>query len=673
MSGVSYDILSQFAKLVNKDKKTNVETTVYGTIVEDSNGNKYVKIDGTDQLTPYNTMPAVGSIDDENSVKNTTVAVDTNDRVSVSIKNHTATITGNMSSPAAKNSEVQEIKQFDILMADRVQAVEGIIKDLEVEDFEAAKAKIEELEASNATITGKLTAAEGKIENLEATKIDATIVDAQYANITGQLTAVNANISNLETQKASVEDLQAVNADIDNLEAVNATVTGKLTAIEADIDKIDTIEADIKNLEAQTAEISNLKAKDAEIENLITNKADIKDLTATNAKIENLGSTYANIDFANISDLAVKKIFADTGLIDNLTVGDGMVIAGDLAVVTINASNIKSGTMTADRLLLKGADDGLYYQLNLNTLGEAYVTDLTPEEQAELQNGIHGENIIANSITAKHIVADDLTAFGGTIANFMIEPGDDTGVPGRLYSDTKNSVNNTTRGIYMDTNGQFVVGDSDNFVKFYKDTDGNHELAIQAQSIVVGASKKNVETAINDINTAANDAETSINETASDLRKTIFEQSSNIMSNNEEFIVSTLESYVETSEYDEFKNDVTSDLSVMADQISMNFTSTTEKFANVDGDLQRIIENLEKHFNFTIDGLTITAGENSMNLVLDNDMIKFMKNGRQFGWWDGVNFHTGNIMVDLNERAQFGNFAFIPRSNGSLDFLKVGD
>lgn len=43
-----------------------------------------------------------------------------------------------------------------------------------------------------------------------------------------------------------------------------------------------------------------------------------------------------------------------------------------------------------------------------------------------------------------------------------------------------------------------------------------------------------------------------------------------------------------------------------------------------------------------------------------------------FGSWDGNDFYTGNIVVRLNERAQFGNFAFVPRSDGSLSFLKVG-
>ena len=65
--------------------------------------------------------------------------------------------------------------------------------------------------------------------------------------------------------------------------------------------------------------------------------------------------------------------------------------------------------------------------------------------------------------------------------------------------------------------------------------------------------------------------------------------------------------------------------------------------------------------------------EGTMLLTLENDLIVFKKNGKTFGWWDGVDFHTGNIVVEVNERAQFGRFAFVPRSNGSLSFLKVSD
>lgn len=157
------------------------------------------------------------------------------------------------------------------------------------------------------------------------------------------------------------------------------------------------------------------------------------------------------------------------------------------------------------------------------------------------------------------------------------------------------------------------------------------------------------------------------------IHQTILEQNTSVLNNAEEIIMSALERYVETSNYDEFRQTVESQLLVLAEQINMSFTDTTERITDVNGDLQSVTEKLEKHFEFSVDGLVIKAGEHSMNLLLDNDLIRFMKNGQQFGWWDGVDFHTGNIVVEVNERAQFGNFAFVPRSNGSLSFLKVGD
>ena len=160
-------------------------------------------------------------------------------------------------------------------------------------------------------------------------------------------------------------------------------------------------------------------------------------------------------------------------------------------------------------------------------------------------------------------------------------------------------------------------------------------------------------------------------ENVSYVKDQLLIQNTQIINDCEQIILAALESYVETSNFEEFKQTIESELLVMADRISMNFESTTEHITNVNGDLQSVVEMLEKHFEFSVDGLVIKAGENSMNLVLDNDMIKFVMNGQQFGWWDGVDFHTGNIMIDVTERAQFGNFAYVPRSNGSLDFLKV--
>lgn len=149
-------------------------------------------------------------------------------------------------------------------------------------------------------------------------------------------------------------------------------------------------------------------------------------------------------------------------------------------------------------------------------------------------------------------------------------------------------------------------------------------------------------------------------------------QSTELIQETNAIILSALEAYVETSNLEEYKETVSAQLSVLADNIAMEFNTVTERFNRVDGDLQAEITERTKYITFSEDGITIGAGENAMQIQIDNDMISFKKNGVQFGLWDGVNFQTGNIVVNVNERAQFGNFAFVPRSDGSIMFLKVG-
>lgn len=170
----------------------------------------------------------------------------------------------------------------------------------------------------------------------------------------------------------------------------------------------------------------------------------------------------------------------------------------------------------------------------------------------------------------------------------------------------------------------------------------------------------------------ATDTRESVDRVESELRSELSEQITSLVRDTESIIMSALESYVETSDYEELKQTVQSEMAILAEKVTINFTSTTEQLAGMNSDLLNVIETLQKNFEFNLDGLTIKAGENAMSLVLDNDLIKFVKDGKEFGWWDGVDFHTGNIVIGLTERAQMGNYAFVPRSDGSLDFLKVG-
>ena len=173
----------------------------------------------------------------------------------------------------------------------------------------------------------------------------------------------------------------------------------------------------------------------------------------------------------------------------------------------------------------------------------------------------------------------------------------------------------------------------------------------------------------------ATDARDSVDRLYSELRSEFREQLTSFTRDTERIVLAALDSYAKTGDLETLQQTVKSDLSVMAEKISMNFEATTKQITDVNGDLQTIEEVLQKHFEFTVDGLVIKAGEGSMSLLLDNDIIHFMKNGQEFGWWDGIDFHTGNIYVGVEEAAQFGNYAFVPfadEDSDGLDLVRVG-
>lgn len=248
--------------------------------------------------------------------------------------------------------------------------------------------------------------------------------------------------------------------------------------------------------------LSNNKSKDdlelsVELLNLISNSTvfkgkfdelNYKNISANEATIVKLTADFIKSDFADFTDAQIKNLYANTGLITDLTVKDGK-ITGKLCAVEIDAGNIKTGTLMTDRLLIKG-NNSLYYKLNVTALGEATVEELPADEQEKLKNGIHGENIIAESITANKIAVSDLTAFKATIASFKIEDlldADGNVVGGSFHNILKTSVDSYVPGVYIDSNGQFVLGNDDEYIKFVKTTDGKFAFDIKTNVKVDGS------------------------------------------------------------------------------------------------------------------------------------------------------------------------------------------
>lgn len=117
---------------------------------------------------------------------------------------------------------------------------------------------------------------------------------------------------------------------------------------------------------------------------------------------------------------------------------------------------------------------------------------------------------------------------------------------------------------------------------------------------------------------------------------------------------------------------ISTNMTQLADSFTFSFSQLQAVVDDNAADTQQRFTEISKYIRFDGGNIVLGGSDSNITLTIENDLIVFRKNGAQFGWWDGVDFHTGNIVVEVNERAQFGNFAFVPRSNGSLSFLKVG-
>ena len=422
---LSENLKDQFAKMVNADNsKENTDNTVYGTVKVYSDGTKAVVLDGSNIATPFETV---------------TDAED-GDRVTVTIRNHKAVVTGNLSSPAARTDAVktnsEKIGEFNTVLSNKV----------DTDELDAQVGRIDTLESNNATIKQKLTATEGEFKEIKTKQLE----------VEEKVTAAEAEIKTIKSDK------------------IDATV------VESEYTKTKVFDALAGTVGTLNGDFSNFK--NTTTEKLDAHKADIDELNTKKLNSEDADLKYANINFTNIGTAAMEYFYAQSGLIKNVVVGD-QTITGELIGVTIKGDLIEGNTVVADKLVIKG-EDGLYYKLNTD--------GITTETEQTDYNSINGQVIRAKSVTASKIDVKDLVAFDATIAGFKIDDN-------AIHSIGKESATSGVRGIYLGKDGQMAVGDGNHYIKYYKDTDGSFKLAISAESMEF-SSGTSVKDAIDNVN-----------------------------------------------------------------------------------------------------------------------------------------------------------------------------
>lgn len=463
---LSKDVMSQFAKAM-VPKKESKEATLNATYKK-IDGKEYVQLDGSDILTPVTSS----------------VVSETDDRVKVIIKDHAATVIGNITSPSARNKDLNTLK-------DEVDENGNTIKRMDT--------VIQQQQTSINQIDTKINQHDVLI-NQHDTVINqhGDTISSINNTLILQGNAIEANNNSIIAQGNQIESINnTVKEQGNSIVSINNTIVQQGNDIKLNANNIEAQGNTIKQQGDTISSINNkviaqgntidahdtkIKAHDSDI-NIINSGFVIKDgvLTGLSKIILNdletntLKAGYAKIDFSNIGIAAIEKLFTDSGIIKDLIVDEGH-ITGELVGVTIKGDLIEGNTIKADKLVIKGSD-GLYYKLNTN--GE------TVESEQTTENSLDGSIITAKSITASKIQVTDLVAFGATIGGFDITNDS-------IHTNLKDSINSNANGLFFGKDGQIYIGDNNNKLKYYKDDNGQWRFEISADSIKINTHSKTI-------------------------------------------------------------------------------------------------------------------------------------------------------------------------------------
>ena len=146
--------------------------------------------------------------------------------------------------------------------------------------------------------------------------------------------------------------------------------------------------------------------------------------------------------------------------------------------------------------------------------------------------------------------------------------------------------------------------------------------------------------------------------------ETALENTSIIAQTAEEIIFEVVQNYVEKTGYEEYREDISATLQLLAEEMVLKFNTAIEEISTVDGEVQTQFQEISKYIRF-IDG-KIILGEvgNEITLEISNNRLSFLQNNLE------VAYMSNNKLFVVNSEflgsLKIGNFAFTPRSNGNL-------
>lgn len=217
---------------------------------------------------------------------------------------------------------------------------------------------------------------------------------------------------NLQTGCVSTRVIEAYAITADKIGAGEIT-TDKLAAKSVTADKLqaDLVISDF--IEAGSITTDMLAAGAVTADKLDANAISADFIESGSITADKLAAGVLSADLIGAHSITADKIAtgtitAESGIIANGAIGTTQIADGSITsakVVSLNADVITSGTLSTERLLIKGTD-GIIYEINAQSSGLT-AAELTKEQY---KNQLNGTVIVAESITAAQLAAESVTA-----------------------------------------------------------------------------------------------------------------------------------------------------------------------------------------------------------------------------------------------------------------------
>ena len=174
-----------------------------------------------------------------------------------------------------------------------------------------------------------------------------------------------------------------------------------------------TMSGSITNWQKNTpihAKIADLAVTGAKIADLAVTTAKIAQAAITNAQIAN-----AAVDTAQIALGAITAALIAQGAVGTAQIADASIT--DAKIVELTANKINAGTLSVERLIIRGNNQSLIYAIN--NMGQLVSAEVdTIDGYVLTQRTITADKIVTHSITANELAAHTITAneiLAGTI------------------------------------------------------------------------------------------------------------------------------------------------------------------------------------------------------------------------------------------------------------------